>query len=636
MKVNPPTSRFFLASFYSSAIIAVLILSFIQFFLTAPVRPETDRLTYLHYHIIRIQVKGNEKLFPGSDAVFNIYKNGKKVTGIGGQQDINVKYDIEKGMWEGQFPVPWAAPRGVYTIKYAGTEDINAWNGAFAIHSRRPSDSFKEPLKIMTMETTRPLRGFNVPPPRSLEGAGYRGIFEWTKYIGGNTLWYLAAQTSSYTEGDLSYEDPWLKDNLRTLEEFSDAAKNSGLNFGAWIVSFRSFGIFSLKPEWYEYSYAYRRHSGEIYETNGISILDNRRIRDVIKMASYLNSLDNVDYVGLDYIRPAPAVAGLELVDDFIEVMEIEVPATWSSFTKEGRMKWLAEIVSAPGNRNHPLKQKWNWYRASRMAMIIKRIKSEAVTDKPLWVFMLSWDKGHEHGQDAVMFQDAGADIVAVMMYEADRRRFDNFVRSWKDYLIGTRVNLVVGNQVDWPVHQHAVYPAGPQEFGTRLEKGISELTSPVNLKGAFINDFSRILSGRRGPYEKNEWLAAAGRAFSLLNNPQELNLDISLNSEIVNGQEFTGSLTVKNISGKNMKNVGIESLKTPGINISPSSKKISSINAGSEVKMLFAGSVSASPSIRKGNYMIAFRVEHEDNIYIDYKYFPVGNIPVDIGVKLR
>ncbi len=629
MKINFPP-------FYTALTIAVIILSFIQFSLTAPVKPETDRLAYLHYHIIYIHVRGDEKLFAGSEASFNIYKNGEKVTGIGGHKDIILEYNRQKGIWEGQFPVPWAAPQGVYRIKYAGTEDINSWTGSFTIHSRRPLNGFEKPLKIMTLETTRPLRGFNVPLPGSHEGAGYRGIFEWIRYIGGNTLWYIAAQTASYTEGDLSYERPWLYDNLRTLEEFSAAAKDSGLDFGAWIVAFRAFGVFALRPEWYDYSYAYRRHSGEIYETNGISILDSRRVRDIINMASYLNSLETVDYIGLDYIRPAPAVAGLELVDDFVKAMRIEVPENWSSFIREERMKWLAEIVSAPGSRNHPVKQKWNWYRARRMAMIIKRIKSEAVKDKPLWVFMLSWDKGHEHGQDAVMFQDAGADIVAVMMYEADRRRFNDFVRGWKDYLAGTRVNLVVGNQVDWPVHQHTVYPSGPQEFGVRLEKGIGELASPVNLKGAFINDFSRILSGRRGPYEKNEWLAASGRAFSLFNDPASLHLSISSDSEIIDGEGFIVTLTVRNISGKSIENIRIENINTSGVDISPSLEKISYLTAGSEIEISFSGIVSGYPSFRKGNYMIAFRAGYEDEIYIEYNYFPVSNIPLDIGAKLR
>ncbi|MGM0567592.1 MAG: hypothetical protein ACQESB_00075 [Elusimicrobiota bacterium] len=597
--------------------------------------PKTDRTTYLHYHILEVRVDGPQDLFK-KDAVFAVYKEGSKVETVGGRDYIKLSFCEKSGHWKGIFPVPWAAQEGIYVVKYAGKEDIKSWPGVFMVHTRRHINDLDKTLKVMTLETTRRLRSFDVAPPGEKEGVGYKGMFEWIKYIGGNTLWYIAAQTASYSPGDLTYDYPWLKDNLEYIDDFARGTKESGLDFGAWIVSFRAFGIFSLMPERYDYSYGYRKSDKSLYKTHGISILDYRRHRDIIKMARRLNEMEDIDYIGLDYIRPAPASAGLELVDDFVEAMEIEIPGDWDEYKKEKRMKWLGEKLSPLRTGSGKFRDMWNWWRASRMAKIIKKVKNEARINKPFWVFVLSWDKGHEHGQDAVMFHDAGADIVSVMMYETDRMRFNYFVESWNDYLKNKRLNILVGNQIDWPVHQYSAVPPGPEEFGSRLEKGIKKLASPQNIRGAFVNDFSRVLRGRTGPYHKEEWFAAVGRAFSSFNHPSMLELHIENPGDIINKKEFKGRFLIKNISNEKLQDIYVNALETDSFNIYPAQKRISSLAPGESAVFSYRGRFDAEPSMRMGKHMIALRAEHSEHIYFDYKYFNVKDIALDMGVELR
>ncbi len=589
-----------------------------------------DKLAYLHYNFIKVSVKGSPDFL--KDTVACVYKNGEKVTTVGAQDCIKFKYNHESKLWEGKFPVPWGAEDGIYTIRLLQDNKLIDWEQVFYIKTRIPHVKFNSPLKILDLESMKRLKSFKVKNP-SGERVGYTGIFDWIKYIGGNTLWYIAGQTASYKKNDLQEDRPWVKDNLKTLKEFAEKAKSENINFGAWISCFRVFGKSSLKPDWYNYSY--KLSKGKVVETNGISILDHKRVDDIIKLAKTLNDMESVDYIGLDYIRPAGG--GLDLVDEFVEAMAVEVPDSWNEFSKTRRMEWLGRIVTRSSNRNVPLIDKWNWWRAQRISKIINLLKEKGNLKKPLWTFVLSWEMGHQHGQDPIMFQDAGIDLIAVMIYETDGPRFDHIISEWKEYLKDFNVNIVIGNQLDWILHQYSVYPSGPAEYARRMEKSIEYIDETGNLRGLFIHDFARAMRGRLGPYTSMEWLIGGARGFTKLSKKENrIKINIDIPDVIKTDEIIKASLKLENLTDNSLNNININFPRLSGIEILNNVKLINVLNVKETKEIPFNIRVRGKPCYRMGRYMVGVRAVHEEGVYIDFKNFWVKGVSLDNGSSYR
>lgn len=592
------------------------------------------RLTYLHYHMIETSIEGNEDLFRKNKINAQIYKNGVLVTTIGGKDSIDFTYTPEDRLWKGKFPVPWAAPEGIYSVKVFDDKKQLSWDEVFLIKTRIPSIKFSTPLKIVNLESTKKLGSYKIKSP-SGKISDYTAIFDWIKYIGGNTLWYLAGQTASYKKGDLDEDSPWLKSNLNTLKIFAQKTRKNNINFGAWVSCFRYFGKSSLKPDWYDYSYKYMRSQDELQKTKGISILNNRRIEDIKKLLKEINSIDEINFIGLDYIRPAGG--GLELVDEFVEIMEVEVPPGWNEFSKKQRMKWLGKIVTRTKDRKLPVIDKWNWWRAHQMSKIIYDLKQSVGLKKPLWAFVLSWELGHQHGQDPIMFQDAGVDLIAIMMYETDSPRYKYILKEWEEYLEGFNINIAIGNQIDWPLHQYSVYPAGPSKYYGRIEKGIDSLNKSGNVKGVFINDFARAMWGRKGPYTSKEWMLAGGKGFSKLTSDfSKIKVDIDAPENIRTDKIYSLSIHISNLTDQSLTDIELDIPEIQGIEVSKKVTKINKLSSGETRTVRIDLKINGNSGHRMGRYMLAVRAILGEEVYSDYKYLWVKDIPLDTGIKYR
>jgi len=555
-----------------------------------------NRLSYLHFHSVDLKIPDSGGRLKGKNIYAEVFRNGRKITGIGNQQKINFVYDEKTGFWEGKFPVPWAAERGAYTVKVTAAGKKRKWDEIFYIDTRTPSVKVEKPLKILNLESAKRLTRFNVRTPK-LEHTGYKGIYEWIKFMGADTLWYMAGQTAAYKEGALNIDFPWIESNVKAIPDFAKETNDNSIKFGGWVSCFRVFGNSKFKPDWYRYSYKYK--GSRTAESDGISILDNRRVDDIKKLVKQLNETDSVNFVGLDYIRPAGG--GLELVDEFIRAM-----------------------------RSIPVIDKWNWWRASRMSKIISYIKKGIEFKKPLWTFVLSWELGHQHGQDPIMFQDAGADLIAIMMYETDAPRFEHIVDEWQEYIKGFNINVIPGNQIDWPLHQHSVYPAGPEEFGRRLRTSVEKLKETGNVKGAFVHDFARAMWGRKGPYSTMEWMLAGAEGYSALDDDPVIRISLKTPRQVRDGRQYEGLLEVKNNSSGAVNGINIEFPDVPGIRVISGGTKIQTLKQNETLEIPLKFRIYGSPEYRLGRYMTAARVMHGENVYIDYNYSWVKGIPPD------
>lgn len=631
MKINIFTNKIFTNENFPFLLFLIIFGTFFQFILLPSINVKSESLTYLHYNFIKVNIKGDENLLNNRNIKAYVLKNGEKITTIGGQDNINLSFDLKDRIWKGKFPVPWGAEENVYSIKLFQDDRPIGWEDIFFIKTRVPSVKFNGPLKILNLESLKRLRSYKIRNPYG-EKVGYRGIFEWVKYIGANTIWYIAGQTASYRKNDLKEEYPWVKDNLETLNKFSQEANKENINFGAWISCFRIFGNKRLKPDWYSYSYKYKK--SRIVETDGISILDKKRMEDIVKLAQTLNETESINYIGLDYIRAAGG--GLELVNEFVQAMEVETPQGWSELSKMQRMEWLGRIVTRSHNRKVPLIDKWNWWRAQRVAKIISLLKKRVDFKKPLWAFVLSWELGHQHGQDPIMFQDAGCDLIAVMMYETDARRFDHIIDEWKKYLKDFKINLAMGNQIDWVLHQYSVYPSGPEEYARRMETSADYMKDIGNLKGLFIQDFTRAMWGRKGPYSAMEWLAAGARSFNKLSFNPALEININLPEKVNTKGKITGILQLRNLTEDNLENIIIDFPRVEGVRILNDINKIAVLNQGKNKAIPLNLEVSNQLGKRMGRYMISARAQYNQDVFNDFKYFWITGESLDNGSKYR
>jgi len=126
-------------------------------------------------------------------------------------------------------------------------------------------------------------------------------------------------------------------------------------------------------------------------------------------------------------------LAGYEMVDEFMRDLNVPAPENYGGMTKEERILWLARAVQR--EKDHEVVALFEWWRAHKVALVLKSILDEAKMSKPVFTFTLGWQQGHQHGQDPAMFVDAGVSYNHIMLYEADRDTLKSMQKQWPGYL---------------------------------------------------------------------------------------------------------------------------------------------------------------------------------------------------------
>jgi len=399
------------------------------------------------------------------------------------------------GLKKAFIPLGFNAPRGVYTVLLDGDES-RAFR--FLVTSRAPGP-LSEPLFMWSVE--------NGGRYDHLEGDYLRdpsfspeNIDRWVERIGFNTLYFMIGQTNSSLKS-VDGENPWIPGPLNTWKGFS--ASRKARYKGGYIGSFLSFGNGNGKLRQYRFSKDFDDEKKRIFTNKFISITDPQREADIIALARELDENDDIDFVGLDYIRMGPG--GFEHYQEFADIFGITLPRG----TEEEKMFYVGSHVRL--GTIPEFREKWRYFRAFKTAQVIKKV-SRAV-QKPLFVFTLGWEQGHSHGQDPVMFSDAGADVIMVMFYEATHGEHDRMMESWQDYLKEAGpLQILAGQDVD-VVLNDAADPArqGPEEMLRRYEENIRVLSAKGQMSGFFLHDLVRTFNGRILPHYSEEWLFAAG-----------------------------------------------------------------------------------------------------------------------------
>ena len=462
---------------------------------------QAGKPAYLHDELVELSLSTHDPALKkrwreaAPEAV--VRREGREVVTIAGIQRFPLIE--ERGAWRARWPVPWNADAGEYEIALIGQEDLSArlQRKNFRIERRKPAP-IPRGFSILTLESVQPLELMQVKGPDG-KMTDWRGMLDWAQYIGADAFWMLGGQTPGLKPGEL-----WVTTNLAMIPKVAAECKRRGLKFGVYAMCYLTMS----KEQLPVYEYAREAKEGRTIPTRAISLRDPRRPSDVAALLKTFRDIPGVDFVGLDYIRNA--LGGYELADDFFaEMPGVHPPPEWASLTPEARMVWFARKKIM--RQDLAFIDAWQWWRAHKAAGIVRRIKAEVGEKAALWAFTLTWDKGWNHGQDPVMFNDAGVDADALMLYQADKAQFDAMVHDWHHYAKRGDVQLIVGEIFDWPLHQRD--PAGPKEFYRRTATAVDQIYSDGPAYGVFFHDASRALSGRLGPWGTRGWMNAAKRA---------------------------------------------------------------------------------------------------------------------------
>ncbi len=474
---------------------------------------KSDQESYLRYEVVQIDL-----FLPGVDiesaknmaveARGKIYKDGEQVLGVAGFSDFPLSYDPHQGCWVGKWAMPWNPQLGEYqAVVTAVTPEGNLKLSAqFEICGKSPSKDVSFPLTAVTLETdTRYDRIKFMQPDGSL--GDWQGVIDWAEFMGADSVWYLTGLTKAmyYPTPD----EPFREYNFELAKKLGAYAHQRGLKFGAWIGCFLPYG--RTQPD-VGAKFSRNYVEGSFIYTLHFSLADEKRKGDIIDIVRWMDGQAEIDYIGFDYIRTG--FGGYELVDEFVRDLGLEVPEDFWQRRLEGRMLWL---VSKLANRVPGWIELWQWWRASKVARLVKELVEASGTEKPIFCFTLGWEMGHQHGQDVLMMNDAGVDFVALMLYEATRDEFDYMMLSWPQCIKDNQANLVLGNCLNEHLLDNKWYPGqiAPKEYFDRSVTALEKLYPDGVPEGIFWHDMDRALSGLGGDFPVMEFALAGGAAFS-------------------------------------------------------------------------------------------------------------------------
>lgn len=462
-----------------------------------PVTLSAEKPEYRRHELVGIRLHTRDPLLLAAwrrePPAVHVERGGVPVRTVADILDVTLSPE-PMGGFVGRWPVPWNAAPGNYTLAFA-TPPVGAdrlVSRGFTVTARVPRP-VPQGFSVLTWESDRELETLRVTAPDG-STKDWRGLLDWVEYAGADAFWMLGGRTPGELPGQV-----WESRNLRMFPRVAAECRKRGIKFGLYAMCYLTTSSSKAVPG---YEYALDVHEGRLVKTRAVSLRDAGRVRDIVDLLRSFRDIPGVDYLGLDYIRNA--LGGVELAEDFYaEMPGVRPPAGWARMSREERLITFARKKAL--RKDDAFVDAWQWWRAHRVGRIVERIRREVGGPQPLWAFTLTWDKGWHHGQDPVMMNDAGVDADALMFYEADAGQFALMMRDWSGYLRHGDAQLIVGDVVDWPLHQK--HPDGPKEMRRRAVRAFDAVHPGGPARGVFIHDLARALWGRKGDWTTRQWL---------------------------------------------------------------------------------------------------------------------------------
>lgn len=468
---------------------------------------------------------------------------------------INV-FKNAQNQYYGVYLHPFGGTLGNYSaVFYVQTREGNfAYTKEFTMRGRT-SPKATETQKILTMEYNVDLTSRQIPAVEAGGSTSYHALYDWVRYSKCDMFWILAGQTTGW-HSSVNKNNPWMSAPKHNAEILAASTNKGDVKFGAYVMSYFTPGD-GHKKAGYDIAVGYNKNSKSLGSSRHVSLGSQQRLNDIINLLKEFDANDGISYLGLDFIRTGE-MDGYELVDEMVALTGVYTPRNWGSMSQYSKMLWLAQSRLV----NREIGMKWRWYRAQKVANIVKSIKDAGIK-KPLWVFTLGWDHGQEHGQDPYMFFDAGVDFDAIMIYEATRPQHRTMLTQWANYLAG-EYNVLVGNMVDNRLNDG--HKRSELEYQRRTLEAEVNYNRISRIRGVFFHDISRMLwSKNRGRTTVKEWSNLNADVVSRIEeryNELPITLNITLNEK-----NRTGILSITNITKKNLRDIDITPVVGVGLN---------------------------------------------------------------------
>lgn len=623
-----------------------------------PLEVGSDAAAYMRNDLVRLQAtlvdaNGTPVMAPKGPEI-SVTCQGEVVTTVGNVTRLTLTYDRASGKYTGSWPVPWNAAPGVYLAEArVPISDPQSWvwetpeqrrarereerrrrekpgpesiagetycvaSCRFQIQARPRADM----PKGMGAATWEPdFREGELVRPTGGKG-DWQAMLDWCQYMGADTFWFRGAVTEVY-QGELNDATPFNPYNIEHIPEMAAESHRRGLRFGAWAAAYATYPMDARtnrrKPA-YQFAKDISRGTGAIRDLDFVSLLEPKRVDHIASFFSKLEADPNVDFVGLDYMRSDRG--GYEMVDQFVRDMPVKVPDGFQSWPQARRWSYVAGKVEREWQSDPNFYEQWNWWRAHTGSHVVESIRDKAQLTKPLWIFVLSWWHGKQHGQDPIMFTDAGVSLLCPMLYQVPNRgHFDTMVKQWGEYLQPNQVNLAPGDQVDFYWHQKTLRPAAPEEFYDRIMTAHRGYISSDLTIGTFMHDISRAALGRnKGPYPGTEWALAAGAAFSAIRNNWQVHpfaAKLEVPSSAALGGTCQATLTLQNVTKVAVKRVTLKLADTEGIaGVEGVPQTIPSLGAGQTLTVPVTVKLKGADGSRANRFMVAVFITWPDEDY--------------------
>ncbi|NTV53211.1 MAG: hypothetical protein HGA76_09410 [Candidatus Firestonebacteria bacterium] len=563
-----------------------------------------------------------------------VRQDDEVVESVGGLKKIILKKQTD-GTWRGVWPIPFNPELGDYTARVSVLNTAGVTKTANTDFKVQGKEAFSLPkgFSVVTDEGGRQgpsaTPGFTSEEPKS-----WKNMIRWADYMGADAFWECIGQTQVW--GTFRPENfPWPQGMLSFAKKVGQYAHESGLKYGAWITAFVVIGH-NVEATGYQFTTGYDKATGTLRPLHYVSLGCEQRIKDIIGLLKEFEAAPEIDYMGLDYMRTD--FGGYEFADEFVHDMSIPAPDNWERFSAQEKALWMARLIEV--TRSKSARERFEWWRAHKVALVVTRVLAEVKPTKPIWVFSLGWVTGHEHGQDVGMMRDAGISFNAPMFYSLPKESYAPMVRDWVKYLKQTKLTLVVGECVDWNLLGRTLDPPGPQEhFDRQLEalKGMQPLAQSF---GFFWHDVARAHYGSRGPYGTQEWVLSGAATFSELRAqsgriPYQVRLGVP--KEMVINQPARIRVEVVNAGGNSLTGVTAEILPLPRLQIEGvANKMIGTIGAGESRSVSFTCSTDQIYAKNGGKQMLAVKVKCAQtparDAFVKFIYLPVAATLPDEG----
>lgn len=528
----------------------------------------TGKDGYWRYEVVDIVASAgqseNADAFPAR-LTATVWQGKERQIAAGNLKEIVLKRQPDR-TWKGYWPIPFNPVVGTYRIEAAWLQADGATRtaaGTFKVMARKPY-TLPNGFAVVTDEGGRKgpyaTAGFTPEEPKAA-----RNMVRWAQYMGADAFWECIGQTQVWTKLK-NKEFPWFKGYQNLVHHVGSACHEMGLKYGCWITSFVILGD-GYRETGYSFTKGYDPKTNRIITTRFVSLGCEKRLRDMANLMKEFEASPDVDYIGLDYMRTD--WGGYEFAEEFVRDMSVKIPPEWSGWSDDEKSLWLGQMIGAV--RNPEVRARWEWWRAHKVCLVIRRLLEDVKPTKPVWVFSLGWLVGHQHGQDLAMMIDAGIGFNAPMFYHAEKPNYINMVNDWDKYLKRTHPAVVVGEIVDWKLLGKTLNPSGPQEHFDRQKMVIDHFLPATSGLGLFWHDMARSQYGYKGPYCTQEWVIAGAASFSELRVATgriPYRLTLRPPRELVINRTADIDVEIVNNSGDSLNAVSAEMIPLPRLEI--------------------------------------------------------------------